>query len=170
MFSMSQSPIEGTLTTLAISNSTTIVDHACNPLLGDTLNLSEKEKLAVIRRGTCTFVQQLTNAGVKGPTPPSSSSECTRIGRTCSYPTNWRRERQCNQRSPIFSWIYGLLRVRLMKIRCKQGAALLNVERSFHRRSWSWMAQHISGLLDKYSLSEMRERDAFSTMSSLVQH
>jgi len=66
MFSMSQSPIEGTLTTLAISNSTTIVDHACNPLLGDTLNLSEKEKLAVIRRNTCTFVQQLTNAGVKG--------------------------------------------------------------------------------------------------------
>jgi len=60
---MSQSPIEGTLTTLAISNSTTIVDHA---LLGDTLNLSEKEKLAVIRGGTCTFVQQLTNAGVKG--------------------------------------------------------------------------------------------------------
>ncbi|KXN90796.1 Minor extracellular protease vpr [Leucoagaricus sp. SymC.cos] len=57
-------PVNGSLPIFATSNSTTVVDDACNPLPDDTPDLSDK--LVVIRRGTCTFVQKLTNAAAKG--------------------------------------------------------------------------------------------------------
>ncbi|KAJ3557998.1 hypothetical protein NP233_g11597 [Leucocoprinus birnbaumii] len=57
-------PAEGPLPIYATSNSTTVVDDACSPLPDDTPDLSGK--LVIIRRGTCTFVEKLTNAAAKG--------------------------------------------------------------------------------------------------------
>ena len=53
-----------TLPIFATSNDTTVVDDACDPLPDGTPDLSGF--LTVIRRGTCTFVQKLTNAAAKG--------------------------------------------------------------------------------------------------------
>ncbi|KXN90803.1 Minor extracellular protease vpr [Leucoagaricus sp. SymC.cos] len=57
-------PVNGSLPIFATSNSTTVVDDACNPLPDDTPDLSGR--LVVIRRGTCPFTQKLTNAAAKG--------------------------------------------------------------------------------------------------------
>lgn len=57
-------PVEGTLPIFATSNSTTVVDDACNPLPDSTPDLSDK--VVIIRRGTCTFAQKLENAAAKG--------------------------------------------------------------------------------------------------------
>ncbi|PPR04383.1 hypothetical protein CVT26_004221 [Gymnopilus dilepis] len=57
-------PITQTLPIFATSNDTTIVDDACDPLPDDTPDLSKF--LVVVRRGTCTFVQKLTNIAAKG--------------------------------------------------------------------------------------------------------
>ncbi|EKM75550.1 hypothetical protein AGABI1DRAFT_79685 [Agaricus bisporus var. burnettii JB137-S8] len=57
-------PINTTLPIFATSNSTTVVDDACAPLPNSTPDLSDK--VVVIRRGTCTFVEKLTNAAEKG--------------------------------------------------------------------------------------------------------
>ncbi|KAI0645827.1 subtilisin-like protease [Trametes meyenii] len=57
-------PINGTLPIFATSNDTTVVDDACDPLPDDTPDLSPF--VVIIRRGTCTFVQKLTNVAAKG--------------------------------------------------------------------------------------------------------
>ncbi|KAI9067297.1 subtilisin-like protease [Trametes sanguinea] len=57
-------PINGTLPIFATSNDTTVVDDACNPLPDDTPDLSPF--VVIIKRGTCTFVQKLTNVAAKG--------------------------------------------------------------------------------------------------------
>ncbi|KAI0633256.1 subtilisin-like protease [Trametes polyzona] len=57
-------PINGTLPIFATSNDTTVVDDACNPLPDDTPDLSSF--VVIVRRGTCTFVQKLTNVAAKG--------------------------------------------------------------------------------------------------------
>ncbi|KAF8971231.1 subtilisin-like protease [Flammula alnicola] len=57
-------PVVGSLPIFATSNDTTIVDDACNPLPDSTPDLSKF--LVVVRRGTCTFVQKLTNVAAKG--------------------------------------------------------------------------------------------------------
>lgn len=57
-------PINGTLPVFATSNDTTVVDDACNALPDSTPDLSGS--VVVVRRGTCTFVQKLTNIAAKG--------------------------------------------------------------------------------------------------------
>ncbi|KAI0063549.1 pyrolysin [Artomyces pyxidatus] len=57
-------PIPGIWPIYATSNDTTIVDDACDALPDDTPDLSSF--LTVVRRGTCTFVQKLTNIAAKG--------------------------------------------------------------------------------------------------------
>ncbi|RPD78695.1 subtilisin-like protease [Lentinus tigrinus ALCF2SS1-7] len=57
-------PVNATLPVFATSNDTTVVDDACNPLPDDTPDLSGF--VVVVRRGTCTFVQKLTNIAAKG--------------------------------------------------------------------------------------------------------
>lgn len=47
----------------ATSNDTTVVDDACNPLPPSVPDLSEF--LVIVRRGTCTFVQKMTNIAAK---------------------------------------------------------------------------------------------------------
>lgn len=47
-------PVNGTLPLYVISNDTTIVDDACNPLPDSTPDLSAF--VVLVRRGTCTFV------------------------------------------------------------------------------------------------------------------
>ncbi|KAI0081943.1 subtilisin-like protease [Panus rudis PR-1116 ss-1] len=56
--------INDTLPIFATSTDTTVVDDACNPLPDNTPDLSKF--LVIIRRGTCTFVQKLTNVAAKG--------------------------------------------------------------------------------------------------------
>lgn len=48
----------------ATSTDTSVVDDACNPLPDSTPDLSKF--VTVVRRGTCTFVQKLTNIAAKG--------------------------------------------------------------------------------------------------------
>ncbi|KAF9446345.1 subtilisin-like protease [Macrolepiota fuliginosa MF-IS2] len=57
-------PVTSELPIFATSNSTTVVDDACNPLPDTTPDLSDK--LVIIRRGTCTFAQKVANAAAKG--------------------------------------------------------------------------------------------------------
>ncbi|KAI0049877.1 subtilisin-like protease [Auriscalpium vulgare] len=57
-------PIPGEWPIYATSNDTTIVDDACDPLPDSTPDLSVF--LTVVRRGTCTFAQKLTNIADKG--------------------------------------------------------------------------------------------------------
>ncbi|PPQ90634.1 hypothetical protein CVT25_006617 [Psilocybe cyanescens] len=57
-------PIPGNLPIFATSNDTTVVDDACNPLPASTPDLSKF--LVIVRRGTCSFVQKLTNIAAKG--------------------------------------------------------------------------------------------------------
>ncbi|KAH9484892.1 Minor extracellular protease vpr [Psilocybe cubensis] len=57
-------PVPGNLPIFATSNDTTVVDDACNPLPDSTPDLSKF--VVVVRRGTCTFVQKLTNIAAKG--------------------------------------------------------------------------------------------------------
>ncbi|CDO69143.1 hypothetical protein BN946_scf185042.g45 [Trametes cinnabarina] len=57
-------PVNGTLPIFTTSNDTTIVDDACNPLPDDTPDLSSF--VVIVKRGTCTFVQKLTNVAAKG--------------------------------------------------------------------------------------------------------
>ncbi|KAI0088133.1 subtilisin-like protease [Irpex rosettiformis] len=57
-------PVKATLPIFATSNSTTVEDDACNPLPDDTPDLSKF--VVIVRRGTCTFVQKLTNIAAKG--------------------------------------------------------------------------------------------------------
>ncbi|KAI0684940.1 subtilisin-like protease [Cytidiella melzeri] len=57
-------PINNTLPIFATSNDTTVVDDACDPLPDDTPDLSKF--VVIVRRGTCTFVQKLTNIAAKG--------------------------------------------------------------------------------------------------------
>ncbi|KAI0049853.1 subtilisin-like protease [Auriscalpium vulgare] len=57
-------PIPGEWPIYATSNDTTIIDDACDPLPDSTPDLSGF--LTVVRRGTCTFVQKLTNIADKG--------------------------------------------------------------------------------------------------------
>ncbi|KAK7473132.1 hypothetical protein VKT23_001233 [Stygiomarasmius scandens] len=63
-FSLFPIPITEPLPIFATSNDTTVVDDACDPLPDDTPDLSGF--LVVVRRGTCTFVQKLTNVAAKG--------------------------------------------------------------------------------------------------------
>ncbi|KAH9892693.1 subtilisin-like protease [Cubamyces lactineus] len=63
-FSTFPFPVNGTLPIFATSNDTTVVDDACDPLPDDTPDLSPF--VVIIRRGTCTFVQKLTNVAAKG--------------------------------------------------------------------------------------------------------
>jgi hypothetical protein len=48
----------------ATSNSTTVADDACNALPASTPDLANK--VVIVRRGTCSFVQKLTNIAAKG--------------------------------------------------------------------------------------------------------
>ncbi|KAF9264126.1 subtilisin-like protease [Marasmius fiardii PR-910] len=57
-------PITDSLPIYATSNDTTVVDDACNPLPDSTPDLSPY--LVVVRRGSCTFAQKLTNIAAKG--------------------------------------------------------------------------------------------------------
>ncbi|KAJ7747214.1 subtilisin-like protease [Mycena metata] len=52
-------PVNGTLPLYATSNDTTVVDDACDPLPDSTPDLAGF--VVLVRRGTCTFVQKLTN-------------------------------------------------------------------------------------------------------------
>ncbi|KAJ7045857.1 subtilisin-like protease [Mycena alexandri] len=52
-------PVNGTLPLYATSNDTTVVDDACNPLPDSTPDLSGF--VVLVRRGTCTFVQKISN-------------------------------------------------------------------------------------------------------------
>ncbi|KAI8993986.1 subtilisin-like protease [Trametes punicea] len=63
-FSTFPLPVNGTLPIFATSNDTTVVDDACDPLSDDIPDLSSF--VVVVRRGTCTFVQKLTNIAAKG--------------------------------------------------------------------------------------------------------
>ncbi|KAI0744031.1 subtilisin-like protease [Daedaleopsis nitida] len=56
--------ITDTLPIFATSNDTTVVDDACNPLPDNTPDLSKF--VVIVRRGTCSFVQKLTNVAAKG--------------------------------------------------------------------------------------------------------
>ncbi|TDL26098.1 subtilisin-like protease [Rickenella mellea] len=53
-----------TLPIFATSTDVTVVDDACNPLPASTPNLANF--VTIIRRGSCTFVQKLTNAAAFG--------------------------------------------------------------------------------------------------------
>lgn len=57
-------PITDTLPIFATSTNTTIDDDACDPLPDSTPDLSKF--IVIVRRGTCTFVQKLTNIAAKG--------------------------------------------------------------------------------------------------------
>ncbi|GLB37011.1 putative subtilisin-like protein [Lyophyllum shimeji] len=57
-------PFPGPLPVFATSNDTTVVNDACNPLPPATPDLSPF--VVVVRRGSCTFVQKLTNIAAKG--------------------------------------------------------------------------------------------------------
>ncbi|THG94885.1 hypothetical protein EW026_g6671 [Hermanssonia centrifuga] len=57
-------PVTATLPIFPTSTDPTVVDDACNPLPDDTPDLSNF--LVIVRRGTCTFVQKLTNVAAKG--------------------------------------------------------------------------------------------------------
>ncbi|KAF8521827.1 subtilisin-like protease [Gautieria morchelliformis] len=59
-------PVNGSLPIFVVSNDTTVVDDACNPLPAGTPDLSAF--LVIIRRGTCTFVRsvKLQNIADKG--------------------------------------------------------------------------------------------------------
>ncbi|TFK44150.1 pyrolysin [Crucibulum laeve] len=57
-------PVTTELPVFATSNDTTVADDACNVLPPSIPDLSNK--LVLIRRGGCTFVQKLTNAAAKG--------------------------------------------------------------------------------------------------------
>ncbi|KAG7098360.1 hypothetical protein E1B28_000318 [Marasmius oreades] len=57
-------PVTNPLPVFATSNDTTVVDDACNPLPDSTPDLTSF--LVVVRRGTCSFVQKLTNIAAKG--------------------------------------------------------------------------------------------------------
>ncbi|KAF9547696.1 subtilisin-like protease [Agrocybe pediades] len=57
-------PVLGNFPIFATSNDTTVVDDACNPLPASTPDLSKF--VVVVRRGTCSFVQKLTNIAAKG--------------------------------------------------------------------------------------------------------
>ncbi|KAI0823378.1 subtilisin-like protease [Trametes gibbosa] len=57
-------PINGALPIFATSNDTTVSDDACDALPDDTPDLSGF--VVIVRRGTCTFVQKLTNVAAKG--------------------------------------------------------------------------------------------------------
>ncbi|KAF9264125.1 subtilisin-like protease [Marasmius fiardii PR-910] len=57
-------PVTTPLPIFATSNDTTVVDDACDPLPDSTPDLSPF--LVVVRRGTCTFAQKLTNVAAKG--------------------------------------------------------------------------------------------------------
>ena len=57
-------PVNGSHPIYVLSNDTTIADDACNPLPASTPDLSPY--VVVIRRGTCSFFQKLTNAAAKG--------------------------------------------------------------------------------------------------------
>ncbi|KAG7086750.1 hypothetical protein E1B28_002682 [Marasmius oreades] len=57
-------PVTNPIPIFATSNDTTAVDDACDPLPDSTPDLSSF--LVVVRRGTCSFVQKLTNIAAKG--------------------------------------------------------------------------------------------------------
>ncbi|KAF7351933.1 Minor extracellular protease vpr [Mycena venus] len=59
-------PFLGTLPLYVISNDTTVVDDACNPLPASTPDLSPF--VVLVRRGTCTFVTKLANIAAFGAT------------------------------------------------------------------------------------------------------
>ncbi|KZV93701.1 subtilisin-like protease [Exidia glandulosa HHB12029] len=64
-FSLFPLPVGGAaFPVFATSTDTTVVDDACNPLPANTPDLSKF--VTVVRRGTCTFVQKLTNIAAKG--------------------------------------------------------------------------------------------------------
>ncbi|KAF9467400.1 pyrolysin [Collybia nuda] len=57
-------PVTQTLPIFATSNDTTVIDDACSPLPPSVPDLSGF--LVVVRRGTCTFVDKITNIAAKG--------------------------------------------------------------------------------------------------------
>ncbi|KAJ7622720.1 subtilisin-like protease [Mycena polygramma] len=59
-------PVNGTLPLYVISNDTSVVDDACNPLPDSTPDLSSF--VVLVRRGTCTFVNKLANIAAFGAT------------------------------------------------------------------------------------------------------
>ncbi|GJE92713.1 subtilisin-like protease [Phanerochaete sordida] len=59
-------PITQTLPIFATSTDTTVADDACDALPDSTPDLSKF--IVIVRRGTCTFVQKLTNIAAKGGT------------------------------------------------------------------------------------------------------
>ncbi|KAF8149475.1 pyrolysin [Crassisporium funariophilum] len=56
--------VDGIRKIYATSNDSTVADDACRPLPEETPDLAEF--VVLIRRGSCTFVQKLTNAAAKG--------------------------------------------------------------------------------------------------------
>ena len=66
-------PINGSLPIFAVSNDTTVVDDACNPLPASTPDLSGF--LVIIRRGTCNFVRVITLDNLYRPDLSISDSE-----------------------------------------------------------------------------------------------
>ena len=63
-FSTFPFPVNSTLPIFATSKDPAVVDDACNPLPDSTPDLSGF--VVIVRRGTCTFVQKLTNIAAKG--------------------------------------------------------------------------------------------------------
>ncbi|KAF9264167.1 subtilisin-like protease [Marasmius fiardii PR-910] len=63
-YSLAVFPVNGSLPIYATSNSTSVPDDACEPLPDNTPNLSKY--IVIIRRGSCTFQQKVSNAAAKG--------------------------------------------------------------------------------------------------------
>ncbi|KAG2016370.1 serine-type endopeptidase [Coprinopsis cinerea AmutBmut pab1-1] len=63
-FQLKPLPIEGEWPVYVISNDTTKIDDACEPLPDDTPDLSKF--VTIVRRGTCTFVTKLKHIAEKG--------------------------------------------------------------------------------------------------------
>ncbi|KAK7005815.1 subtilisin-like protease [Favolaschia claudopus] len=57
-------PVEGTLPLFVLSNDTTVVDDACDPLPASTPDLSRF--VVLVRRGTCAFAAKLANIAAFG--------------------------------------------------------------------------------------------------------
>ncbi|KAG8953405.1 hypothetical protein FRC04_002247 [Tulasnella sp. 424] len=63
-YSLTPLPIPGSLPIYALSTDTTVTNDGCDPLPDSTPDLSGY--IVLIRRGSCTFVQKVTNAAAKG--------------------------------------------------------------------------------------------------------
>lgn len=63
-YSLTPLPVPNSLPIYALSTDTTVTNDGCDPLPDSTPDLSSY--IVLIRRGSCTFVQKVTNAAAKG--------------------------------------------------------------------------------------------------------